>query len=171
MQESGRGHCHAAAFQLAVVDLILVCRFTQLWPDIFRLKQVIQFIIDYLRDHFHNSDVLREVLDAIDIDVDSLLFSLFPELSGGILLLVVRDELRSVLTVRVGIQNREVDLSVGTRTRVSIQISKADWWSEKSFSVSAEPNLAINLKKIMHEVAQRCHLAALLVLGKALHEQ
>ena len=88
-----------------MVDLILVCRLTELGPDIFRLKQVIQFIVDYLCDHFDNSDVFREVLDAIDIDVDSLLFSLFPELSGGILLLVVRDELRSVLTVRVGIQN------------------------------------------------------------------
>ena len=129
-----------------MVDLVLVCRFTQLGPDIFRLKQVIQFIVDYLRDHFDNCHVLREVLDAIDIDVDSLLFSLFPELSGGILLLVVWDELRSVLTVCVGIQNREVDLGVGTRTRVSIQISKANWWSEKSFSVGTEPNLAINLK-------------------------
>ena len=103
MEQRCRRHWHATAFELAMVDLVLIIGFLDLWPNITWSQQVVEVGVDYLSYDFNDSATLWEMPDRIDVDVDTFFFSLFPKFCRRILLVIVRNKLCRVLTLLIRI--------------------------------------------------------------------
>ena len=82
------------------------------------LQQVVEVSVDHFGDNFYDSDVLREMSNAVDVNVNTVFLGVLPELGSRVLFFVVRDELCRVLSVLLGVEDREIDLAVKSGTWV-----------------------------------------------------
>lgn len=82
------------------------------------LQQVVEVSVDHFGDNFYDSDVLREMSNGVDVNVNTVFLGVLPELGSRVLFFVVRDELCRVLSVLLGVEDREIDLAVKSGTWV-----------------------------------------------------
>jgi len=143
----------------------------EFWEERAWFQKIYQTSIDHLGDAFDDCDVLREVVNCVDVNIDSFFLGLVPELILCILLFIVRDKLGGVLPVCLWVQNREVDLRIRARAWIVLKVAEANRWHQQGLGVRSELDLTILLEEVVNKVAKRLHFTSLLLLGQALDQK
>ena len=99
-------------FEFCIEDLLLVHRPIKLWIEDARLHEIFLILIDNFSYDFHYCHTFREVSDAVNIDVNSVLFFIIPKLIDSVLFLIVWYKLSCEFSLSIRLKNGKVYLCI-----------------------------------------------------------